>query len=118
MNEAAEYVIKAETKLGNVLRLRGGFASREDAEDHPVKLSLWNRVWVEKLPLLDKSTPSLAAFPWDWATANAPDRNGHFHAYLVDANGKKVAAVWGSPAERKDLCEYIVKACNGRRDDA
>src|SRR5688572_26181639 len=33
---------------GNPLVLRRGFPSREAAEDHPVKLALWARVWVEE----------------------------------------------------------------------
>jgi hypothetical protein len=44
-----EYVVKAETKDGEVVVLRSGFASMADAEDYPVRLSLWERVWVESL---------------------------------------------------------------------
>lgn len=33
---------------GGPLVLRRGFPSREAAEDHPVKLALWARVWVEE----------------------------------------------------------------------
>jgi hypothetical protein len=42
-----EYVVKAETKDGEIVILRSGFASMSDAEDYPVRLSLWERVWVE-----------------------------------------------------------------------
>jgi hypothetical protein len=44
-----EYAVKAETKEGDVIILRRGFPSRSDAEDHPVRLSLWKRVWVERV---------------------------------------------------------------------
>jgi hypothetical protein len=44
-----EYAVKAETNDGNVVILRRGFASTEDAEDHRVKLSQWRRVWVEQI---------------------------------------------------------------------
>jgi hypothetical protein len=44
-----EYAVKAETKQGDVIILRRGFPSRSDAEDHPVRLSLWRRVWVERI---------------------------------------------------------------------
>jgi hypothetical protein len=42
-----EYVVKAETQEGDVVTLKRGFPSRSDAEDYPVRLSLWRRVWVE-----------------------------------------------------------------------
>ena len=44
-----EYAVKAETKEGDVIILRRGFPSRSGAEDHPVRLSLWKRVWVERV---------------------------------------------------------------------
>jgi hypothetical protein len=44
-----EYAVKAETNEGNVVILRRGFASTEDAEDHRIKLSRWKRVWVEQI---------------------------------------------------------------------
>jgi hypothetical protein len=44
-----EYAVKAETNEGNVVILRRGFASTEDAEDHRVTLSQWRRVWVEQI---------------------------------------------------------------------
>ena len=31
-----------------LITLRRGFPSRSDAEDYPVRLSLWRRVWVER----------------------------------------------------------------------
>ena len=44
-----EYAVKAETHQGKVLILRRGFASQEDAEDHPVRMSHWKQVWVEQV---------------------------------------------------------------------
>ncbi len=44
-----EYAVKAETKEGNVLTLRRGFVSYDAAEDHPVQMKLWTRVWVERI---------------------------------------------------------------------
>ena len=43
-----EYAVKAETKEGDVIILRRGFQTRADAEDYPIRLSLWRRVWVER----------------------------------------------------------------------
>jgi hypothetical protein len=42
-----EYAVKAETKKGEVVTLQRGFRTKSDAEDYPVRLSLWRRVWVE-----------------------------------------------------------------------
>jgi hypothetical protein len=42
-----EYAVKAETDEGKILILKRGFASQEGAEDHPVQMSRWKRVWVE-----------------------------------------------------------------------
>jgi hypothetical protein len=42
-----EYAVRAETKEGDVVTLKRGFPSRSDAEDHPIHLHLWRRVWVE-----------------------------------------------------------------------
>ena len=44
-----EYAVKAETDEGKVLILKRGFASQEEAEDHPVRMSHWKRVWVEAI---------------------------------------------------------------------
>ena len=44
-----EYAVKAETYEGKVLTLRRGFASQEEAEDHPIQMSRWKRVWVEPI---------------------------------------------------------------------
>jgi hypothetical protein len=46
-----EYAVKAETNEGQVVILRRGFASTEDAEDHRVKLSQWRRVWIEQIEM-------------------------------------------------------------------
>jgi len=44
-----EYAVKAETHEGEIKVLRRGFVSQDKAEDHPVKMSLWKRVWVEAI---------------------------------------------------------------------
>jgi hypothetical protein len=44
-----EYAVKAETHEGKILILQRGFASQEEAEDHPIQMSLWKRVWVEPI---------------------------------------------------------------------
>ena len=48
-----EYAVKAERHDGRVTIVARGFVSREDAEDYPVRLSNWKRVWVEEVaPIL------------------------------------------------------------------
>jgi hypothetical protein len=42
-----EYAVKAETRDGRITILKRGFVSYEAAEDHPVKMSDWKRVWIE-----------------------------------------------------------------------
>jgi cytochrome oxidase assembly protein ShyY1 len=50
-----EYVVKAETRDGKTVIVKRGFASREDAEEHPVRMSEWKRVWVEAFRASDAS---------------------------------------------------------------
>jgi hypothetical protein len=42
-----EYAVRAETKGDDVVTLKRGFSSQADAEDYPIHMSLWWRVWVE-----------------------------------------------------------------------
>jgi hypothetical protein len=42
-----EYVVKGETIEGEIAIIERGFASQEEAEDHPIRMSRWKRVWVE-----------------------------------------------------------------------
>lgn len=59
------------------------------------------------------STPTLPPKPWDWVAAGAPTANGHFHAYLVDATGRKIAAIWGKPGEKELIADHILTSVNG-----
>lgn len=61
------FTVKAETLAGKVVTLRKGFSSREDAEDHPVKLSQWKRVWVdEALPPMTTKAQRKADYNRRW----------------------------------------------------
>jgi hypothetical protein len=44
-----EFVVKGETREGRVVILKRGFDSWDKAEDHPVRMSDWKRVWVEQV---------------------------------------------------------------------
>ena len=50
-----EYVVKAETRDGKTVIVKRGFVSREGAEEHPVRMSEWKRVWVEAFRASDTS---------------------------------------------------------------
>jgi hypothetical protein len=42
-----EYVVKGETREGEITIVKRGFGSQEEAEDHPIRMAHWKRVWVE-----------------------------------------------------------------------
>lgn len=49
-----EFVLKGEKANGRIFQIERGFTSQEDAEDYPVRLAEWKRVWAE--PLAAKET--------------------------------------------------------------
>jgi hypothetical protein len=106
-----EYAVMAETLEGKVMTLRRGFKTHDDAEDHPVQLSLWKRVWITPIDVPPAQPPALPPKPWDWIAAGEPSNNGSFHAYLVDANGKKIAAIWGGNAKSL-IADHIIELAN------
>lgn len=55
---------------------------------------------------------NLPPLPWDWTVAGAPSNNGAFHAYLVDATGRKIAAIWGKGNEKAAIGDAILNAVN------
>jgi hypothetical protein len=106
------YRVMAEDQEGQTFMLRGGFSSASRAEDHPVRLKHWKRVWVEPYEPKPERQPTLPPFPWDWMAAGSPTANGNLHTYLIDANGKKIAAIWGAHSDKKLVCDFIVDAVN------
>jgi len=50
-----EYVVKGETPEGEITIVKRGFASQEEAEDHPIRMSHWKRVWVELIQPSDEA---------------------------------------------------------------
>jgi hypothetical protein len=53
-----EYAVRVETKEGDVVTLKRGFPSRSDAEDYPVRLSRWQRVWIERVDAPPSNHPN------------------------------------------------------------
>jgi hypothetical protein len=107
-----EYAVRAETHEGKVMTLRSGFGSAEDAEDHPVLMALWKRVWVEpvSIPAPKDAAPVPAPRPWDWLWIGAT--NGGGHIYLLDATGRKIGVVWGKGGEKEKTADLIIEAVN------
>lgn len=95
-----EFAVKAEDKQGYVNTLRRGFASREDAEDHPVQMSLWRRVWVEEIEPKPARVDTLPPFPWSvqWIGGNA---------YMVGADGRKFGVLLGTQKRRECVAEIL-----------
>jgi hypothetical protein len=49
--------------------------------------------------------------PWNWTWVGA-NASGGGHVYLTDANGRKIAAVWGKADEKQAAAELIVGCVN------
>lgn len=95
-----EFAIKGETKDGGILMLRRGFPTRDAAEDHPIQMSLWKRVWVEEIEPVPVPIETPPPFPWtvQWI--------GVF-AYVLDADGRRIASLLGSQKRREHVAEII-----------
>jgi hypothetical protein len=58
---------------------------------------------------------SPAPRPWDWIWVGAGDRTGHI--YIVDENGRKIAAIWGKAGEKEKTADLIIAAVNALKGD-
>lgn len=93
------FAVKAETHEGSIHALRY-FPTREEAEDHPVRLATWKRVWIEQVD----SAPALPAyappFPWqfEWERSNT---------YVRDGEGRRFAILMGSEARRVETVKLL-----------
>ena len=94
------YQVMGESPSGKTLTLRRGFASEDDALDHPVRLALWKRVWVESTPPSEPPDNSPPPFPWSvrWAGSLA---------YMVGADGKVFATLLGTHTRREQVAALL-----------
>ena len=99
-----EFAVRAESRDGIIIMLRRNFATREDAESYPVRLSGWKRVWVEPVEL-PPAKPDDGPPPLPWSIC----WKGQY-TYIIDANGKKIGVVLGTLTQRKHIEEMIVRA--------
>jgi hypothetical protein len=92
--------VHAEDHDGDTHVLRHGFPTREAAEDHPVKLSLWRRVWVEEAPPGPPRDTAFPPMPWlvEWL-------NGM--TYVRDAKGKRFAILIGTVEKREKVAALL-----------
>lgn len=57
------------------------------------------------------SASNLPPGPYEYMTTAAlDDHHGVGHVYIVDANGRKIASIWGKPDEKLALKDLILKA--------
>lgn len=49
--------------------------------------------------------------PWNWIWISA-QASGGGHIYLTDANGRKIAAIWGKATEKQAAAELIAELVN------
>jgi len=59
---------------------------------------------------------SLPPKPYALLESAMASANGAFHLYVVDANGRKIAALWGKEEEKLALGKMIVEASGGSVD--
>jgi hypothetical protein len=57
---------------------------------------------------IDSREP-LPAGPWGIIiTAKGGDHPGSGHVYLCDGNGRKIASIWGTPAEKIAIANVMI----------
>lgn len=51
----------------------------------------------------------LPPLPWSLEMSGTASNNGAHHVYLVDATGKKIAALWGTDKSKQALGEWLME---------
>lgn len=60
---------------------------------------------------IDPNAPMLPPGPFALlVTARPVQHQGAGHVYIVDASGRKIASVWGTPDEKMALADMIITA--------
>ena len=62
-------------------------------------------------PAAGTATAEPSPRPWryEWLSTGGPLG----HMYLIDANGKRIGALWGATARKVANCDLILEAVNG-----
>lgn len=59
---------------------------------------------------------NLPPLPWSYLITASPGKHeGSGHVYIIDANGRKIANLWGTADEKMATCELIMKEAGGAR---
>lgn len=91
------FAVMAETHEGNIFALRRGLTF-DAAESHPVKLSLWKRVWIEEdRKAAPSQPPKTAPLPW------RVECMGNIFTYIRDAENRRVMSLHGVEARRLNI---------------
>jgi hypothetical protein len=53
--------------------------------------------------------------PWDWMFI-ATGQGVRGHVYITDANGRKIAAIWGKDEEKQATADLIISAVNDKHE--
>ena len=97
--------VRAEMLEGGEGTIRKGFPTREAAEDYPIKLALWRRVWVQKTVLPVAPKAATLRQPW---TIEEPV--GNSFTYLRDADGARIASLLGRAEQRDRFVDALTSA--------
>ncbi|BAQ18337.1 hypothetical protein [Methyloceanibacter caenitepidi] len=98
------FVVKGETKNGAILTLRR-FKSRDEAEDHPVTMKYWKRVWVEE-DFTPPAPPPPTDAPLPWRVEAISNK----FTYIRDAAGRRVLSLHGVEARRSRIEQVLREA--------
>lgn len=58
-----------------------------------------------------------APAPWSVVALGKPGAHGRYNLYIVDANNRKIAAVWGKDGEREATADMMCSAANAAIKD-
>lgn len=53
--------------------------------------------------------------PFSYWTTSPTENHGEGHVYIVDANERKVAALWGQPSEKMAMAALIIEAAQSKQ---
>ena len=62
--------------------------------------------------MTDETDANLPPGPWSYEEVRSEKSRyeGSGHVYLLDANGRKIASIWGKPDEKMALVAYMIEA--------
>ena len=58
-----------------------------------------------------------APLPYDTLETGKPSNNGALHIYITDADGRKIAAIWGKSEEKQFTAFNIINAVNSHHSN-